>query len=170
MKIKYYSAALIVIILDYVTKQWALRELATGRTIHIIPGFFGFSYAQNTGVAFGLFDSVESVWKPYALAALAVLAIIGIIVYGLQTTRERKLLHLALAITAGGIVGNLVDRIFRGYVIDFIEFHIRDIFYWPNFNIADSSITIGIALLLIDTMIHPNTEAAQEKSVPDDCL
>jgi len=167
MKIKYYLAALIVLILDYATKQWAFAALASSRTIEIIPGFFRFSYAQNTGVAFGLFDSVESAWKPYALASLAVLAIIGIFFYGRQMAGERKWLHLALALTAGGIIGNLADRIFRGYVIDFIEWHIREIYYWPNFNIADSAITIGVALLLIDTIIFSNTAEVQERSLGD---
>jgi signal peptidase II len=170
MKIKYYTVALIVLILDYAAKQWALVALASSRSIEIIPGFFRFSYVQNTGVAFGLFDSVESAWKPYALAALAILAVIGIIFYGLQTACERKLLHLALAITAGGILGNLADRIFRGYVIDFIEFHIRDMFYWPNFNIADSAITIGIALLLIDTILFPNTAKIHAQLSEDERL
>jgi signal peptidase II len=163
MKIKYYSAALIVLILDYVTKRWALAVLAPAHTIDIIPGYLSLSYAQNTGVAFGLFDSVESVWKPYALAALAILAIIGIIIYARQITWERKLLHLALAITTGGIIGNLMDRIFRGYVIDFIECHFRDIYYFPNFNVADSAITIGVALLLIDTIVFPNTTEVQAR-------
>lgn len=164
MKIKYYSAALIVLILDYVTKRWALAALAPAHAIDIIPGYLSLSYVQNTGIAFGLFDSMESVWKPYALAALAIFAIIGIVFYSRQMPYERRLLHLALAITTGGIVGNLLDRIFRGYVIDFVEFHIRDIFYWPNFNVADSAITIGIALLLIDTIISPDT--AEMKNQP----
>jgi signal peptidase II len=167
MKIKYYLVSLIILILDYATKQWALAALAPSRTIEIIPGFFRFSYAQNTGVAFGLFDSAESAWKPYVLTALAILAIIGIIIYGRQMAWDRKLLHLALAITAGGITGNLADRIFRGYVIDFIECHFREIYTFPNFNIADSAITIGVALLLIDTIIFPNTEEVQERPAED---
>jgi signal peptidase II len=168
MKIKYYSAALIVLVLDYVTKRWALAALAPAHSINIIPGYLSLSYVQNTGIAFGLFDSMESAWKPFLLAALAILAIIGIIFYSRQIPCERKLLHLALAVTTGGILGNLVDRIFRGYVIDFVEVHIRDIFYWPNFNVADSAITIGIALLLIDTIIFPNTAEMKNQPARDD--
>jgi signal peptidase II len=167
MKIKYYSAALIVLFLDYVTKRWALAALAPAHAIDIIPGYLSLSYVQNTGVAFGLFDATESVWKPYVLAALAILAVIGIIIYSRQMPSERKLLHLALAITTGGIFGNLLDRVFRGYVIDFVEFHIRDIFYWPNFNVADSAISIGIALLLIDTVIFPNAGEAGKQPAGD---
>jgi signal peptidase II len=62
----------------------------------------------------------------------------------------------------GGILGNFVDRIFRGYVIDFIEVHIHESFYWPNFNVADSAITIGIALLLIDTVREPGVNEVPE--------
>ena len=73
---------------------------------------------------------------------------------------ERKLMRVSLAIIIGGILGNFADRIIRGYVIDFIDFHIYDTFHWPTFNVADSAITIGIALLLIDTVRNPAVNPA----------
>lgn len=165
MKNKYCLITLIVLILDHLAKWWAFVALAPQRTVDIIPGYLSLAYVQNTGVAFGLFDTVESLWKPYILGALALAAIVVISLYIRHTPADRKLLHLALAVTMGGIWGNLLDRIFRGYVIDFIEFHIRDIFYWPNFNVADSAISIGIALLVIDTIINPAVEEAPEPPI-----
>jgi signal peptidase II len=71
---------------------------------------------------------------------------------------NRILLQIALASTMGGILGNFTDRIMNGFVVDFIEFHLRDQFHWPTFNVADSAIAVGIALLLIDTIKNPETE------------
>ena len=160
MKNKYYSVAFIILLVDYLTK-WVVRvRLDPIQSVEIIPGYLRLSYWQNSGVAFGLFDAVASVWKPYILAALAVMAVVVIVVYGAHMPPERKLLRASLAIIIGGILGNLVDRIVRGYVIDFIDFHIYDTFHWPTFNVADSAITIGIALLLIDTVKNPAVNPA----------
>ena len=153
----WFIAAPVVWLLDYFTKVWAIDALKTARrSIEVIPGYFDFSYAENTGVAFGMLDSAQYAWKPYALAALAVAAVAAIIFYYHKSSSDGKLLHFALALTTGGILGNLGDRIFRGYVVDFIEWHIRDSFYWPNFNIADSAICAGIALLMIDAIKNGN--------------
>jgi signal peptidase II len=77
---------------------------------------------------------------------------------------DRVLLQLALAITLGGILGNFVDRVAHGFVIDFIELHIKDAFHWPTFNLADSAITIGIVLLLIDTVKNPEHREEPEST------
>jgi signal peptidase II len=168
MKNKYYLAALLIVAIDHITKLIARSNLDSGRMIEIIPGYLRLSYARNTGVAFGLFDTLQSVWKPYILAFLAILALAAIIFYSMRMPRDRNLLQLALALTMGGILGNFLDRIIRGYVIDFIEFHIREKFYWPNFNVADSAISIGIVLLLIDTFVHPAMEdVSKQKTAAD---
>jgi signal peptidase II len=160
MRNKYYSVAFIILLVDYLTK-WVVRvRLDPIQSVEIIPGYLRLSYWQNSGVAFGLFDAVASVWKPYILAALAVVAVVVIVVYGEHMPPERKLLRASLAIIIGGILGNFVDRIVRGYVIDFIDVHIYDTFHWPTFNVADSAITIGIALLLIDTVKNPAVNPA----------
>jgi len=153
----WFLAAPAILLLDYLTKIWAIGALKDPRgSIEVIPGFFDFSYAENTGIAFGIFNSVEYTWKPYALAALAIAAVAGIVYYYHKSPPDRKLLYCALGLTTGGIAGNLGDRIFRGHVVDFIEWHIRDSFYWPNFNIADAAISIGIALLIIDVIKNPD--------------
>jgi signal peptidase II len=89
---------------------------------------------------------------------MAVVAVVVIVIYSSRMPSNRVLLQLALAVTMGGILGNFTDRIMRGFVVDFIEFHYREAFYWPTFNVADSAITIGIALLLIDTVKNPELE------------
>ena len=159
----WFLAAPVVCLLDYITKIWAIDALKIPqRSIEVISGYFDLSYAENTGVAFGILDSSQYFWKPYALAALAVAAIAGIIYYCHKAPSGRKLLYLSFGMLTGGILGNLGDRIFRGYVVDFVEWHIRDSFYWPNFNVADAAITVGIVFLIIDVVKNPDKELGQK--------
>lgn len=162
MSKKYYFLALCIFLLDHATKWAAHTMLDPERPVEVVPGYLRLSYAQNTGVAFGMFSSVDSPWKPYILAALAVAAVVVILVFGARTPSHRVLFHWSLAIILGGILGNLVDRVLRGAVIDFIDFHVHEAFYWPTFNIADSAISVGVALLLIDTVRNSADREAPE--------
>ncbi len=169
MRNKYYLVTLAVLLVDHLTKFLVTRHLVgTGvvprHTIDIIPDYLRISYIQNSGVAFGFFQSIESQWKPYILAGMAVVAVFVILIYSSRMPLHRTLLQVALTLTMGGILGNFLDRLVHGYVVDFIEFHVKESFYWPTFNLADSAITIGIALLLIDTVKNP--EAEEELSTP----
>ncbi len=168
MKNKCYLITLLIFLLDHATKWFAYTKLKASDPIEILPGYLKLSYAQNTGIAFGFFDKVESVWKPYILAGLAVAAVVILLIYSARMPPSRKLLHCALAITLGGILGNFADRFFRGYVVDFIEFHIHEAFYWPNFNVADSAITVGVAFLLLDTVRNPAVEETAVQSLGDE--
>ena len=159
MRNKFYILTAVILVLDYLTKWLVRTSMGHERTVELIPGYLRLAYVGNTGVAFGLFQGLQP-WKPYVLAALAVIAVAVILMYSARTPSTRRLLQCALALTMGGILGNLIDRLARGYVVDFVEFHIRDAFYWPTFNVADSAISVGIALLLIDTLKNP--EPARE--------
>lgn len=155
MKSRFYILALLVVLVDHVTK-WIVRwQMEGSQPIEIVPGFLRLRYVLNSGVAFGLLEDAQFAWKPYVFAGMAVVAVIVIVIYGARAPANRTLLQVALAITTGGIVGNFIDRVTRGLVVDFIEIHVRGYFYWPTFNVADSSITVGIALLLIDTVKNP---------------
>ena len=158
---KYYLIPLAILILDHIAKWIAQATLYPRAAVDLIPGYLRLSYVSNSGVAFGLFNEIQSAWKPYVLAAMAVIAIVVILIYSMRVPGERKLLQVALAITMGGILGNFVDRVFRGSVVDFIEFHIHEVFHLPTFNVADSAITIGVALLLIDTVRSPAEDSRQ---------
>jgi signal peptidase II len=158
MKNKYYLITLLVLIVDHLTKWIVRTQMDVHDAIDIIPNYLRISYVRNSGVAFGLFADIQSVWKPYILAAMAVVAVIVILIYSARMPLNRTLLQLALAITLGGILGNFTDRIMHGFVVDFIEFHVKESFHWPTFNVADSAITIGIALLLIDTVKNPEMD------------
>jgi len=164
MKNKYYLVTLAVLVFDHMTKWLVGSWLDSRHGLDIIPGYLRISYIMNSGVAFGFFQDIQSVWKPYILAGMAVVAVLVILIYSSRMPLNRTLLQVALSLTMGGILGNFIDRVVHGYVVDFIEFHIKDLFYWPTFNLADSAITVGIALLLIDTVKNPEVE--EELSTP----
>ncbi len=157
MRVGFYLIALGVFSLDCLTK-WLIHSSIELLPIEIIPDYFRLAYVENSGVAFGLFQNIESVWKPYLLSAMAALAVVVIVIYSTRMSLNRTLLQVALAITLGGILGNFADRMIDGSVIDFLEFHLKDFFYWPTFNVADSAITVGIGLLLVDTAKNPEAE------------
>ncbi len=164
MKGKFILVALLVLIADHLTKYIVSRAMNLYDSIEVIPGYFRIAYVRNWGVAFGYFAEPGSTWKPYLLACLAIVAVVVIIVYSSRMPSQRVLLQVALAVTMGGILGNFIDRVLRGWVVDFIELHIGDSLHWPTFNVADSAITIGIALLLIDTLRHPDPDVSREEA------
>ena len=164
MRKKYYILTLLILVLDHLTKWWIRAQFDLHQSVEIIPQYLRIVRVHNTGVAFGLFAEFHSAWKPYLLALMAVVAVVVIVIYSARMPSERLLLQLALAVTMGGILGNFIDRIAHGFVVDFIEFHIRDKFYWPTFNVADSAITVGIALLLIDTIKNPEEDSTADET------
>jgi signal peptidase II len=138
--------------LDFATKWISGIKLQPRGSVDIIPGYLAFTYIHNTGVAFGFFNDIESAWKPYILSTIALIALAIITLFAARVPRSNTFLRSALAIIAGGIIGNFMDRLIHGYVIDFIDFHILDAFHWPAFNVADSAITIGIILMFLDSI------------------
>jgi signal peptidase II len=139
----------LVVIFDHLSK-WFIRDIVLDGAWHIkVFSFFNLVEVWNRGVSFGLFAS-DSPWTPVLLSALA----IGISTVLLIWLHKAKtfLLSIGLGIVIGGAVGNVIDRILWGSVFDFLDFHISG-YHWPAFNIADSAITIGVGLILIDGFI-----------------
>ncbi len=161
MRGRYLILALLVLGLDHATKWLIQSRFSLFEAVEVIPGYLRIARVHNTGVAFGMFADFRSPWKPYLLALMALIAVIVIVVYGAKMPSNRTLLRTALAVTLGGILGNFIDRIVHGFVVDFIEFHVRESFYWPTFNVADTAISTGIALLLLDTIKNPDEKQAE---------
>lgn len=133
-----------VLLTDILTKTWALKNLHVGEPLVILP-ILNFTLAFNTGAAFG-FLNTQSGWQHILLGGLAILVSVWIVVWLYQTPRQHKLVNIALVFILGGALGNVLDRIRYGNVIDFLSFHIKD-WYFAIFNIADSAICIGAVLL-----------------------
>jgi signal peptidase II len=132
------------------TTKLAFERLTTdGYRRVLIPGFAAFVHSRNTGMAFGIFGTSEVHWIPYALlvvSGIVVALLAGLLYNGIV---ETAMSGAGLALLAGGAAGNLLDRILHGSVTDFLELHAGS-FYWPAFNLADSAITIGAVLLMIE--------------------
>lgn len=148
-RLPYFVLVLSILFLDRWTKWLIEGHLLLNQTILVIDGFFNITYVRNTGVAFGILDPVRSPLKSTLLATLTTIAAIGVLVYILRTPVKHKLMQVALSLILAGALGNLYDRLRYGYVIDFIEVYFRD-YRWPSFNVADSAITTGVALLAIE--------------------
>lgn len=139
--------ALAIIVADQLTKLWVDADMRLYQSIPIIDGFLSLTYVRNTGAAFSLFaDLPENIRLPFFIGVLVV-AVIGIAWFIRQTPSDDKLTLVACALVLGGALGNGIDRIAYGSVIDFVDVYVGD-WHWPAFNVADSSITIGVILLL----------------------
>jgi signal peptidase II len=140
--------AAIVIALDQASKWWILLSVMNPpQLIEIVP-FFNLVLTWNRGVSFGLFDT-NSPATPWILSILAV-AIVGVLISWLRRA-EGKLIPIALGLIVGGAIGNVVDRMVHGAVVDFLDVH-WGTYHWPAFNVADSGITVGAVLLIVDSL------------------
>ena len=140
--------AAIVILLDQITKAMILRTMAIGDS-HTITSFFNIVHWRNTGAAFS-FLHASSGWQRWLFIGLAVVAS-AFILWMLARHGGQRLFSWALALILGGAIGNVIDRLLHGSVVDFIQLHWRGAAF-PSFNIADSAITVGAALLILDEL------------------
>lgn len=145
--------ALLVFLFDQISKWYASAELFD-RSIVVLPGFFDLELVHNTGAAFGLFADFPPLWRMLILVGVAVLATVFIVVLLHKTDQVGDALGLGLVL--GGALGNLLDRIRNGWVVDFIHLHWHDL-SWPVFNLADSAISVGVMLLLWDSFRKTGT-------------
>ncbi|MDA8098587.1 MAG: signal peptidase II [Nitrospiraceae bacterium] len=161
MKNKYSwvtAIAVLVIALDQFTKQLIMTRFLLGETVTVIPGFFNVTSVRNRGAAFGFLAGAQGAWRTFFFIIIAIVAMAVIAV--LIRKAQDRLLVVALALIGGGAVGNLIDRIRFGSVVDFIDWYVRT-WHWPTFNIADSAITVGVGLLAIDMLFGGSTKSQE---------
>lgn len=145
---KWFALSALIIIIDQITKYAASSMLLMHEPVPVLP-FFNFTLMHNTGAAFS-FLADQGGWQRWFFAALALGVSIVLAVWLYRLKAQEKWLALALSLVLGGAVGNLIDRVYYGYVIDFIDIYYNTS-HWPAFNIADSAITVGAVMLVIDT-------------------
>jgi signal peptidase II len=148
-----------IILLDQGTKALVSRLMSLHQYVPIVDGLLSLSHVRNRGAAFGLLADWDVPYQSVVLAVLSCLALGAIAFYFLRLPATARLPRLALALVLGGAAGNLIDRARLGYVVDFVHVFWRR-YQWPDFNAADSAITIGVALLVLDILRSPDTSPA----------
>jgi signal peptidase II len=139
----------VLVALDQITKIYIQTRFMLGESIEVIRGYFNLTYVQNPGAAFGFLARSPEVFRDSFFLIIPPLAMI-LILYFLKTVKDDDHIQiLALSLVFGGALGNYIDRLRVGYVIDFLDFHIQHKYSWPAFNIADSAIVCGIIILFI---------------------
>lgn len=137
-----------IVLLDQLTKYWIVQAIPLNTGIPVIPGFFNIIHVHNTGGAFSIFASAGSAWRNWAFIGLtAVVAAAIIYAYG-KVHRKDWWTRVAYICITGGAIGNLIDRVRMGEVVDFLDFYIGS-WHWPAFNVADSAISVGAVMLLL---------------------
>jgi signal peptidase II len=148
-----------VVTLDQATKALLVRSLPLHEYVPIIDGFLSLSHVHNRGAAFGVLSEASLPFQPVLLSALSLAALLAIVYYFVRLPPSARLPRVALALVLGGALGNLVDRVRLGHVVDFIHVYWRQ-HVWPDFNVADSAITVGVVLLILDILREPRAEHA----------
>ncbi len=154
------GAFLIVLVLDLATKIAIDTHLSYADRISVIPGFFYITHVRNTGAAFGLFSDAPQVYRLIFFISVSLIAVGIIISFYRKLSPGDRLAALALGLILGGAIGNLIDRIFRQEVIDFLHFRLWRGYSWPDFNVADSAIVVGVGLLLLELLASEGEQRA----------
>ena len=141
-----------IILLDQITKEVILRTIPTNTTIPVISGFFNLTHIYNPGGAFGLMADLSATLRSIIFLFISSLAVGLIFYFYKKTPPQYSWLAAAFAMIFGGAIGNLIDRIRFGMVVDFLDFHLGNL-HWPAFNVADSAISIGIAIFLFHLVL-----------------
>ncbi|HSB05343.1 MAG TPA: signal peptidase II [Thermodesulfobacteriota bacterium] len=155
MKRKYWVlliTCLLVLSLDQFTKHTVQKNLPLHHRVEVIPGFFNLTHVRNAGGAFGILGGRKSGWGTLFFVGVSVLAVGSILFLVRRMKEDEKILTLSFSLVLAGAIGNLIDRLRYGEVIDFLEFYLSS-FFWPAFNIADSAICIGIGLMAFELLI-----------------
>jgi len=154
----------VVVALDQITKIWIAQNMRLYATEPILPGFLELHYIRNPGAAFGFLSGSPSPYRIPFFVGVSILAI-GIILYLFHKMEESEfVVPVALSLVLGGAVGNLIDRIRLGEVIDFIYFHYQR-FAWPAFNVADISITVGVFLLVLRMFFQDRKSFLEKEAI-----
>jgi signal peptidase II len=148
-----FGTMVVVLIIDQWTKYLVHTKMHLGQSIHLINNFFAFTYVQNKGAAFGFLHSAPDWFREpfFIITPLVALFLIGVFFYKLPD--EEKLMGAAFSLIVSGAIGNLIDRLRFGYVIDFLDFYWKT-YHYPAFNVADSCIVIGVSFLIIHSFFQ----------------
>lgn len=142
-----------IIIVDQIVKALVVKNIPFYGTARVIPGFLDLTHIHNKGAILGFLNRSENAATPFILLGLNVAALVLVVLYFTKTSEKERLARVALAMIVGGALGNIVDRLFRGYVVDFIDMYAGK-FHWPTYNVADACISVGAVLLIFSVLFR----------------
>lgn len=155
------AIASLVVILDQITKLYIHTHFNVGDTVTVISQYFNITYVRNTGAAFGILRDTFASFRETFFLLMPPVAMIIILTILRGVANQDRLQVLALSLIFGGAAGNYIDRLRFGFVIDFLDFHLRDFYSWPAFNVADSAIVVGVCMLLLLMVFSKQLEKAR---------
>lgn len=149
---------LLVVAVDQLTKWLVRLRVPLHDSVEVIPNLLDITHVRNTGAAFGFLNGVDFPGKTLVIAVVAMVALVGVALYSGTLSNQQLLPRLGMALIIGGAAGNLIDRVFIGSVVDFVDAYWGTVHFWA-FNVADSAITVGVALMILD-MIGTGSHAS----------
>ncbi len=147
-----------IVALDQITKLYVHANFNLGESFPVINGIFHFTYVRNIGAAFGIFRDMPEIFRQIFFLSTPPLAMVIIFTMMRAVENADRLQVLSLTMIFGGALGNYIDRLRFGYVIDFLDFHYKEMWSFPAFNVADSSIVCGVGLLLLIMFVRDRAE------------
>lgn len=154
-----------LIAIDQITKLWIHTNYQLGESTQVIPGFFNITYVRNFGAAFGFLAESHPSFREYFFLAMPPIAVVIILMILRTVPNSDKWQIFALGSVFGGAIGNYIDRIRFRYVIDFLDFHIKEKYTWPAFNLADSAIVGGVGILLVLMYLESRRGQTSEETI-----
>jgi|TARA_B110001469_G_C9551227_1_gene273514 signal peptidase II len=158
--LKWLWLSSLLIVLDQASKWFMVSWLSLYETVAVIP-FFNLTMAHNTGAAFSFLAQAGG-WQRWFFVGLTVIISTGLIIWLKKLSAAAKLEAISISMILGGAIGNVIDRLCHGYVIDFLDVYYGS-YHWPTFNIADSAIVVGAALLIIDSFMATPAQTQEKK-------
>jgi signal peptidase II len=165
LPMNWYRLSILVIIVDQLTKLWASTALEYNVPKVILP-FFDIVLHHNTGAAFSFLHDAGG-WQRWLFSAIALVVSAGLAVWMARLKRGQTLLMASLSLVLAGAIGNVIDRLRFGHVVDFISVHYAEVYRFPTFNIADAAITIGAALMVLDMVRNPHNHGSAPRAGDD---
>jgi signal peptidase II len=161
--LRFTGIVLLVVLLDQAAKLWVLANFELYESVPVIPGLFNLTFLRNTGAAFGMFAGHPAWWRQTFFIGVAVIALAVIVIMQRKLGRQNSWYTISLALIGGGAVGNLIDRIAYGSVVDFLDVYIST-HHWPAFNVADSAISVGVGIFLLTQFLEDRQEKQAGRS------
>lgn len=166
MKQKYWILLIFcfgILLLDQWTKYIIVQKLGLYRRVEVVHGFFNIVHVRNTGGAFGIFGGAGGGMGSVLFVVVSLIAIVAIVFLFIKTRENEKILALSFSLILSGAVGNLIDRLHYGEVVDFLDFHIAA-YHWPAFNVADSAICVGIGLMALEILKRDHKRSTKSQA------